>query len=119
VFAQREKILNGMKSNLEFIGAEWCMKIKVYGRYLWVVLLFGFTLDFPANAGELTDVVKSAWDRVIQVLKDPTLSAKDKKQERVARLKRLLIPLLNTKKRPNACSDHTGSAGLAPSKRSL
>jgi len=58
----------------------------------------GFTFRFysrlPANAGELTDVVKSAWDRVIQVLKDPTLSAKDKKQERVARLKEIIDPAI-------------------------
>ena len=71
------------------------MKIKVYGRCLWLVLLLGFTINVPANAGEPTDVVKSAWDRLVQVLKDPTLSPKDKQKERVARLKEIIDPAID------------------------
>ena len=71
------------------------MKIKVYGRCLWLVLLFAFTLNVPANAGEPTEVVKSAWDRLVQVLKDPTLSPKDKQKERVARLKEIIDPAID------------------------
>jgi phospholipid transport system substrate-binding protein len=71
------------------------MKIKVYGRCLWLVLLFGFTFNVPVNAGEPTEVVKSAWDRLIQVLKDSTLSPKDKKKEQVARLKEIIDPAID------------------------
>jgi phospholipid transport system substrate-binding protein len=71
------------------------MKIKVYGRCLWLVLLLGFTIKVPANAGEPTEVIKSAWDRLVQVLKDPTLSPKDKQKERVARLKEIIDPAID------------------------
>ena len=71
------------------------MKIKVYGRCLWLVLLFGLALNVPVNAGEPTEVVKSAWDRLIQVLKDSTLWPKDKKKERVARLKEIIDPAID------------------------
>lgn len=70
------------------------MKIKVFGC-LCLVLLFAFTLNVPANAGEPTEVVKSAWDRLVQVLKDPTLSPKDKQKERVARLKEIIDPAID------------------------
>ena len=48
-----------------------------------------------AYAGEPLDVVKSAADRVIQVLQDPKLLAKDRKKERADRLKEIVDPLFD------------------------
>jgi phospholipid transport system substrate-binding protein len=56
-------------------------------KYLWLVLLLGFTLVGLAHAGEPLDVVKGAADRAVQILKDPKLLSKDKKKERVDRLR--------------------------------
>ena len=71
------------------------MKIKVYRTGLWLLFLCCLTLSAPANAGEPTDVIKSAWDRLVQILKDPALSAKDRQKERVARLKEIIDPAID------------------------
>ena len=69
--------------------------MTIRGTYLWLVLLLAFTLARSANAGEPLDVVKGAADRAIQVLKDPKLLPKDKRKERVDRLKEVLEPIFD------------------------
>jgi len=48
-----------------------------------------------ALAGEPLELVKSAGERVIAVLKDPKLKAPDKKKERVGRLKEIINPIFD------------------------
>jgi phospholipid transport system substrate-binding protein len=69
--------------------------MTIRGTYLWLVLLLAFTLARSANAGEPLDVVKGAADRAVQVLKDPKLLPKDKRKERVDRLKEVLEPIFD------------------------
>ena len=69
--------------------------MTIYGRYLWLVLLSAFISARSAYAGEPLDVVKGAVDRAIQVLKDPKLLPKDKKKERVDRLKEIVDPVFD------------------------
>ncbi len=69
--------------------------MTIRATYLWLVLLLAFTLARSANAGEPLDVVKGAADRAIQVLKDPKLLPKDKRKERVDRLKEVLEPIFD------------------------
>ena len=69
--------------------------MKTYGRYLWLVLLLGFTVARAANAGEPLDVIKGAAERALQVLKDPKLLPKDKRKERVERLKEIVDPVFD------------------------
>jgi phospholipid transport system substrate-binding protein len=69
--------------------------MTIRGTYLWLVLLLAFTFARSANAGEPLDVVKGAADRAIQVLKDPKLLPKDKRKERVDRLKEVLEPIFD------------------------
>ena len=69
--------------------------MTIRGTFLWLVLLLAFTLARSANAGEPLDVVKGAADRAIQVLKDPKLLPKDKRKERVDRLKEVLEPIFD------------------------
>jgi phospholipid transport system substrate-binding protein len=64
-------------------------------KYLWLVLLLGFTLVGLAHAGEPLDVVKGAADRAVQILKDPKLLSKDKKKERVDRLREAVEPIFD------------------------
>jgi len=63
----------------------------------WVVLLalLGLTLPTALFAGEALQVVKVAGDRAIQILKDPQLQSKEKKKERVERLKEIVNPLFD------------------------
>ena len=69
--------------------------MTIHATYLWLVLLFGFTFARSANAGEPLDVVKGAADRAVQVLKDPKLLSKDKRKERVDRIKEILEPIFD------------------------
>ena len=64
-------------------------------KYLWLVLLLGFILIGSAHAGEPLDVVKGAADRAVQILKDPKLLSKDKKKERVDRLREAVEPIFD------------------------
>jgi len=66
-------------------------------RIGWIVLLA--LTDFPAaaaaRAGEPVEIVKVAGDKAIQVLKDPKLQPKEKKKERIERLKEIVNPLFD------------------------
>jgi phospholipid transport system substrate-binding protein len=58
--------------------------------------LVGFvTISAAVRAGEPLDVVKSATDRALQVLKDPQLQSNNKKKERIERLKVIINPLFD------------------------
>ena len=46
-------------------------------------------------AGEPLNVVKSATDRALQVLKDPQLKSKEKKAQRIERLKQIINPIFD------------------------
>jgi phospholipid transport system substrate-binding protein len=48
-----------------------------------------------SSAGEPLDLVKSAGERAIAVLKDPKLKSPDKKKERVERLKEIINPIFD------------------------
>ncbi len=71
------------------------MKINIYGSCLGPVLFLGFISSVAAHAGEPLDLVKGAGDRVVQILRDPKLLAKDKKKERVDRLKEIVDPIFD------------------------
>ena len=66
-------------------------------RTSWIVLLAltNFAAAAPARAGEPFEVVKVAGDKAIQILKDPKLQPKEKKKERVERLKEIANPLFD------------------------
>lgn len=58
-----------------------------------VALFFGWASS--AQSGEPLDLVKSAADRALQVLKDPALKAPEKKKERIERLKEIVNPIFD------------------------
>jgi len=49
----------------------------------------------PAQAGEPLELVKSAADKVIAILRDPQFKAADRKRERVERLKAIINPIFD------------------------
>jgi len=61
--------------------------------------LFVFALCFGfmplAQAGEPLEVVRNTIDKAVQILKDPRLQAKDKKRERIDRLREVLTPIFD------------------------
>jgi len=66
-------------------------------RIRWIILLSlaEFGMAFALLAGEPLEVVKVSADRAVQILKDPQLQAKEKKQERIERLKEIVNPLFD------------------------
>ncbi len=69
------------------------MRAPVVCRILAV--LFTLSGPFSASAGEAMDQIRSAVDRAIRILNDPHLMSKDKKKERVARLREVVDPLFD------------------------
>jgi phospholipid transport system substrate-binding protein len=72
--------------------------MKAYAnRWLvaWALALVTHMDGTLALAGEPLEIVKSAGERVIAVLKDPKLKAPDKKKERVERLKEIINPIFD------------------------
>jgi len=61
--------------------------------------IFVFTLCFGfsrfAQAGEPLEVVRTAVDKAVQILKDPKLQSQDKKRERIERLREALNPIFD------------------------
>jgi phospholipid transport system substrate-binding protein len=61
--------------------------------------IFVFTLCFGfsrfAHAGEPLEVVRTAVDKAVQILKDPKLQSQDKKRERIERLREALNPIFD------------------------
>jgi phospholipid transport system substrate-binding protein len=58
-----------------------------------LVACFGFAR--PAYAGEPLDLVRTAADKAIQIVKDPKLQSEDKKKERVERLREAVNPIFD------------------------
>jgi phospholipid transport system substrate-binding protein len=63
-------------------------------RGLVIFLLYAGGLSW-AYAGEPLDIVKTAADKTIQILRDPNLRSNDRKQERMERLKEVLNPIFD------------------------
>ncbi len=66
-------------------------------RILAIVLLVAFTLGArgESRGGEPLELVKTAADKAIQILRDPKLKAPDKKKERIERLKEAINPIFD------------------------
>src|SRR3990170_8371567 len=64
-------------------------------RWIALLALAEFGIASTLLAGEPLEVVKVAADRAIQILKDPQLQAKEKKKERIERLKEIVNPLFD------------------------
>lgn len=60
---------------------------------LIVTVCFGFA-GF-AQAGEPLDLVRTAVDKAVQILKDPKLQSQDKKRDRIERLREALNPIFD------------------------
>jgi phospholipid transport system substrate-binding protein len=65
----------------------------------WIILIgIGcLNLAVTAQGGEPLNVVKAAADQAIQVFKDPKLQTKDKKKERIDRLRAIAHPIFDFK----------------------
>lgn len=62
----------------------------------WIVLaVLMIFAAAAARAGEPIELVKVAGDKAIQILKDPKLQPKEKKKERIERLKEIANPLFD------------------------
>jgi phospholipid transport system substrate-binding protein len=61
------------------------------------IFIFTFCAGFPrfAQAGEPLEVVRTAIDKAVQILKDPKLQGMDKKRERIDRLRAALTPIFD------------------------
>jgi phospholipid transport system substrate-binding protein len=59
--------------------------------------IFTLCVGFPrfAQAGEPLEVVRTAIDKAVQILKDPKLQGMDKKRERIDRLREALTPIFD------------------------
>ena len=64
-------------------------------RWIALLALAEFGIASTLHAGEPLEVVKVSADRAIQILKDPQLQAKEKKKERIERLKEIVNPLFD------------------------
>src|SRR5689334_5459254 len=71
------------------------MNIRFCLRSLILSLFFGGIFALSANAGEPLEVVKSGAEKVIQILRDHKYLPKEKKKERVERLKEVIDPLFD------------------------
>jgi phospholipid transport system substrate-binding protein len=72
------------------------MKISLEGaKKLGFVVVFCLAFAISVNAGEPLQVVKTAADKAIEILKDPKLQGGDKKKERIDRLKEAVNPIFD------------------------
>jgi phospholipid transport system substrate-binding protein len=72
------------------------MKNRIrHGRMVLVLLVACFGFARPAYAGEPLDLVRTAADKAIQIVKDPKLQSEDKKKERVERLREAVNPIFD------------------------
>ena len=78
------------------IGVKEMMMTSA-GKIRWIILLAlaEFGTASTLLAGEPLEVIKVSADRAIQILKDPQLQAKEKKKERIERLKEIANPLFD------------------------
>lgn len=70
---------------------------RVNMRISFVIFILALCLGFVASvqAGEPLEIVRSAVDKAVQILKDPRLQAKDKKMERIDGLREALNPIFD------------------------
>ena len=68
-----------------------------------LALLFWFSFAAHALGAEALDTVKSAAEKALEVLKDPTLKTPDKKEERIARLKEIINPIFDYEEMARRC----------------
>ncbi|MSP38349.1 MAG: ABC transporter substrate-binding protein [Deltaproteobacteria bacterium] len=61
----------------------------------WLMVVFIFSLSGPARAGEPLDLVRSAADKVIALLRDPQFKAADRKRERAEKLRAIINPIFD------------------------
>ena len=61
------------------------------------IFVFMLCVNFPAvvDAGEPLELVRTAVDKAVQILKDPKLQSQDKKKDRIARLRETLNPIFD------------------------
>jgi len=71
------------------------MKTRVWQKTSLAVALFIFCTGAAALAGESFDLVKSAVEHALGILRDPNLNAAQKKQERIEWLKEVINPLFD------------------------
>ena len=69
------------------------MDIKIRLVTFILALCLGFIPS--AQAGEPLEVVRTAIDKAVQILKDPRLQGKDKKRERIDRLREAVNPIFD------------------------
>jgi len=66
---------------------------------LWLTILSAASIWVsvanPLQAGEPLELVKSAADRALQVLKEPKLKSPEKKKERIDRLRQIINPIFD------------------------
>jgi len=78
------------------IGVKEMMMISARNiRWIVVLALAEFGIASALLAGEALEVIKVSADRAIQILKDPQLQAKEKRKERIERLKEIANPLFD------------------------
>lgn len=71
------------------------MKSQSRLTLLFPLIAFILFATVVAYGGEPLDVIKSAADEAIAVLKDPRLKSADRKSERIARLKHIINPIFD------------------------
>jgi phospholipid transport system substrate-binding protein len=64
-------------------------------HWIFLLALVEFALAAGLAAGEPLDVVKASADQAIQILKDPQFQAKEKKPQRIERLREIANPLFD------------------------
>jgi len=69
------------------------MKIRIWQNISLAVALFIFCTESAAWASEPFDLVQSAVEAALAILRDPKLNSAEKKQERIDGLKQVINPL--------------------------
>lgn len=77
--------------------------MRILARSLSLTLLLVAAMAVSLPAGEPTDVVRSAAEQAIQVMKDPKLKSPDRKEERIARLKEIINPIFDYQEMARRC----------------
>ena len=69
-------------------------RLSIAGIVLTTIICIAFS-PRELRAGEPLNLVKGATERAIQLLKDPQLKSKEKKPERIERLKQIINPIFD------------------------
>jgi len=71
------------------------VKFPAQPKFTVLLALLFLSKPAPAHAGEPLELLKSAAERVIAVLKDPRLKAAEQKNQRVEQLKAIITPIFD------------------------